>query len=58
MFMKEVELKTWKEAETLLPEFAIKVDKFRVQRGKPLSKGFKVVNMYSNKLGTIIVSNL
>lgn len=44
MFMKEVELEAWEEAETLIPDFANKdvLEKFHVQRGKPLPKSFKV----------------
>ena len=43
-FMKEVEIETWEEAETLIPHFANKdvLEKFHVQKGKPLPKSFKV----------------
>jgi hypothetical protein len=44
VFMKEVELMTWDEGENLIPDFANEkvMEKFRVQKGKPLPKTFKV----------------
>lgn len=44
MFMKEVELETWEEGETLIPDFAKEevLKKFNIQKGKPLPKSFKV----------------
>ena len=44
MFMKEVELLTWEEAEALLPAFTDQniLKKFNIQKGKPLPKDFKV----------------
>ena len=42
--MREVELETWEEVEASIPEFA-KIDelaKFKLHKGKPLSKSFMV----------------
>ena len=43
-FLKEVELDTWAETQARIPQFA-KLDllgKFKVVKGKPLPKSFKV----------------
>lgn len=43
MLMKEVELDTWEEMETELPHYAsIDLSKYKVQKGKPVPKKFKV----------------
>lgn len=42
--MKEVEMETWDEVEAAIPEFSKGKDlqKFRLQKGKPLPQDFKV----------------
>lgn len=48
-FLKEVQLKSWTEAEAVIPKFA-RIDelkKVKVQKGKALSKSFMVSFPYS-----------
>ena len=42
--MKEVEIDTWDEIEQKIPEFSRmdKLEKFNIQKGKPLLQDFKV----------------
>lgn len=43
MLMKEVELDTWEKVEEELPQYAnMDLSRFKVKKGKPLPKKFKV----------------
>ena len=43
MLMKEVDLGSWEDVEAELPQYAaMDLSQFKVQKGKPLSKKFKV----------------
>ena len=43
MLMREVKLNTWEEVESELPQYAsMDLSKFKLQKGKPFPKKFKV----------------
>ena len=55
-FLREVQIPTWKAAQEKIPQFANLelLEKFKVQKGKPLPKSFQVCLLFTNTIHCLL----